>query len=250
MSNNQRLKELSELIKQKGSLTVKEVMEHFQVSDMTVRRDLKKLENEGFFERFHGGIRYLGEEPLEKRELQQINEKRELAKYCISIIEPDDTVILDAGSTTYQIAVALAESNKTNITVITNSLKIAYRLQKIEGITLIMCGGELRQPSGAFIGSVARKFFENIFAKKAFISTGGITNNGFSTINLSEAEIKQTMTYSSESTFIVADHTKFGYQSLYVFAPLESAQSIISTKSIPENWKNIIQKRNINLKLV
>jgi DeoR/GlpR family transcriptional regulator of sugar metabolism len=245
--SEKRLEKVSELVKQKGSLTVQELMEYFQVSDMTIRRDLQKLEQNGKFQRFHGGIRYLEEPPLNQREAYKITEKLRLAKYCLTLIQPGDTIILDSGTTVYQVAAALAESNIRDITVITNSLANAYRLRHIEGITLIMCGGELRQSSQSFIGSKARDFFENIYVNKAFIGTGGITEKGFSTANFAEAEIKQCMINVSENTFVVADSTKFGHRSLNLFAPLQSADRIITDTDVSEEWEEFVKKNNVEL---
>src|SRR5699024_1375056 len=240
MSNNQRLKELSKIAKKNKSVSVKELVEYFKVSDMTIRRDLKKLEENGLFTRFHGGIKYTGEDPLETREKYKIEEKKYIARYCTSIIKPQDTIILDAGTTTYQIALEMANSLMSKVTVITNSLKIAQVLQDVQEVNLIMCGGELRQASSALVGSISHKFFETIFANKAFVSTGGITENGFSTLNFSEGDIKRSIIQASESNFIVADSTKFGYQSLNTFSPLDSVTSIITSANISTEFKSTL----------
>lgn len=244
---DKRLEKASELIKQKGSLSVQELMDYFQVSDMTVRRDLQKLEQTGKFQRFHGGIRYIDEPPLDQREAHQFTEKQRIAQYCLTLIQPRDTIILDSGTTIYQLASALADSQIRDITVITNSLTAAYRLRHVEGITLIMCGGELRRSSQSFVGSTARDFFENIYVNKAFIATGGITEKGFSTANFAEAEIKLCMAKASESTFIVADSSKFGHRSLNLFAPLTSADRIITDTNAPDEWQDILTKHGVEL---
>lgn len=237
MTNHRRIDNMSKLIKQKGSLSVKELIDHFQVSDMTIRRDLKELESSGSFHRFHGGIRYLKEEPLSKREETQLNEKKKIVEYCISILEEGDSIILDSGTTTYQLAIALTESSVSDLTIITHSLNIAFKLKHKKGIKLIMVGGEFREKSSSFIGNTTYQMYSDIFANKAFISAGGITEMGFSTANFSESTIKRLIIQNSEKSFLVADSKKFGYQSLSRFAPLNAVSNIITTKHLNKEWK-------------
>lgn len=245
--SERRLKQASELIKSKRSLSVQDLMDHFKVSDMTIRRDLLKLEQTGEFRRFHGGVRHVTEAPLDVREGHHGSEKRRIAEYCLSLIQPLDTIILDSSTTTNQIAAALADSEIRDITVITNSLSAAHLLRNMEHITIMMCGGEMRKTSQSFIGSTARSFFENIYVNKAFISTGGITLKGFTTSNYAEAEIKHCMAEASEMTYILADSSKFDQRSLHLFAPLESADMIVTDTNITEEWAQTIEKCGIEL---
>lgn len=247
MSSEHRLQLASEMIKQKGSLSVQELMDYFQVSDMTVRRDLQKLEKTGEFRRFHGGIRYLDEPPIPMRETYRGAEKQRIADYCLSLIQPNDTIILDSGTTTYQIAVSLAKSDIQNVTVVTNSLNAAHELSHVEHIHLMMCGGELRKNSQSFVGKSSRDFFSHIYVNKAFIATGGITLKGYTTASFAEAEIKNSMTQACEKTYIVADSSKFGHHSLHLFAPLESADAIVSDCNVDQEWSQLIEKSGIEL---
>lgn len=250
MNSDKRLDKLSDLIKQRGSMSVQELINHFDVSDMTIRRDLQKLEQSGKYQRFHGGIRFLDETPLDNREACQFEEKQRIAQFCLTQIQPRDTIILDAGTTTVQIAVALAESEIRDITIITNSLAVAHRLRIKEHITLILCGGELRQSSQSFVGSTSRTFFEGIYVNKAFIATGGITEKGYTTANFAEAEIKQCMSNASAYTYIVADSTKFGSRSLNFFAPMDAANMIVTDSSIPKEWELYCKQQGIKLTIV
>lgn len=247
MFTEKRLIKEADLIKQRGSVSVQELMDYFQVSDMTIRRDLQKLEASGKFQRFHGGIRILDETPLEQRDGVQLEEKKRIAQYCLKLLRPKDTIILDSGTTTYQIALAIAEAKIPNITVITNSLRAAYCLREMENITLVMSGGELRHSSQSFVGSVSRDFFENIFVNKAFIATGGITEKGFSTTSFAEAEIKQMMGKASAETYIVADSSKFGERSLNFFAPLHHANQIITDSGVSDEWCYMMKQHGIDI---
>jgi DeoR/GlpR family transcriptional regulator of sugar metabolism len=249
MVTEARIGQLIKMVKDKGSMTVQELVDYFHVSDMTIRRDLQKLEQTGDFIRFHGGIRYI-DAPVEMREGFQVSEKQRIAKYCLSLIEPHDTILLDSGTTAYQIAEALAESQIRDVTVITNSLNSAYRLKDVDHIHLLLVGGELRRSSQAFVGTKSRDFFENLYVNKAFISPGGITAKGYTTTAFSDAEVKQCMIQASEITYIIGDSSKFGIRLLNQFAPLETANMIITDSNISEEWIQTIEKAGVRLVMV
>ncbi|PKG21912.1 DeoR/GlpR family DNA-binding transcription regulator [Niallia nealsonii] len=247
MSTELRLKKISELIMKRGSLSVQELVDEFQVSDMTIRRDLQKLEQSGMFERFHGGIRHVSEESPVQRERQFIDEKKKIAEYCLTLISSNDTIILDSGTTTNYIASGLAESLLENVTVITNSLTTAYPLRYAQNISLFMAGGEFRQNSQAFLGGGTKSFLEGLYVNKAFIATSGVTESGFSVFHFSDAEIKQTMIKSSEETYMIADASKFGKRSMNLFSPLESVDMIITDNSLSDYWLSIVEKKGVKL---
>lgn len=228
MSSETRLKQLSELIMKKGSLSVQDLADRFQVSDMTIRRDLKKLEDSGLFQRYHGGIRYVREELPIQRESQHIDEKKKIAEHCFKLISSNDSIFLDSGTTANYLAAALAESTLENVTVITNSLTTAYTLRYSRNITLFMAGGEFRINSQAFLGSKSKSFLEGLYVNKAFIGASGVVADGFSTFHFSDAETKQLMIKSSELTCIMVDSSKFGIRSMNLFAPIDSVNMVVT----------------------
>ncbi|MGM7719735.1 DeoR/GlpR family DNA-binding transcription regulator [Metabacillus sp. Hm71] len=247
MSTETRLKKLSELIMKKGSLSVQDLVDEFQVSDMTIRRDLQKLEQSGLFERYHGGIRHVREESPVQRETQSKDEKIKIAKYCLTLISSNDTIFLDSGTTADYIATGLAESLLENVTVITNSLTTAYRLRYAQNISLFMAGGEFRQNSQAFLGSRTKSFLESLYVNKAFIVTSGVTESGFSVYHFSDAEIKETMINCSEETYMIADASKFGKRSMNLFAPLESVDMIVTDNRLSDYWDSVVENKDVKL---
>ncbi len=247
MTTDARLKKLSELIMKRGSLSVQDLVDEFQVSDMTIRRDLQKLEQSGMFERFHGGIRHVKEESPVQRESQSIDEKKKIAQYCLTLISSNDTIFLDAGTTAHYIASGLAESLLENVTVITNSLTTAYPLRYAQHISLFMAGGEFRQNSQAFLGSRTKSFLESLYVNKAFIVTSGVTESGFSVFHFSDAEIKDTMIKSSKETYMIADASKFGKRSMNLYAPLESVDMIITDNRLSDYWVSVVEKHAVKL---
>ncbi|MFS0774873.1 DeoR/GlpR family DNA-binding transcription regulator [Neobacillus sp. 3P2-tot-E-2] len=247
MSTERRLKKLSELIIKRGSLSVQDLVDEFQVSDMTIRRDLQKLEQSGLFERFHGGIRHVMDEPPIQRETQSIEEKKRIAEYCLTRISSNDTIILDSGTTSHYIATGLAESLLENVTVITNSLTTAYALRYARNISLFMAGGEFRQNCQAFLGSGTKSFLEDLYVNKAFVATSGVAESGFSVFHFSDAEIKQSMLKCSKETYLIADSSKFGKRSMNLFAPLESVDMIVTDNSLSDYWVSVVENKGVQL---
>lgn len=249
MSTETRLKKLSELIMKRGSLSVQDLVDEFQVSDMTIRRDLQKLEQSGLFERYHGGIRHVHvrEESPVQRESQFTDEKKRIAGFCLSLISSNDTIFLDSGTTANYIATGLAESLLENVTVITNSLTTAYPLRYAQNISLFMAGGEFRQNSQAFLGSGTKAFLEGLYVNKAFVGTTGVSEIGFSVFHFSDAEIKQTMIKSSKETYMIADASKFGKRSMNLFAPLECVDMIITDNSLSDFWVSLVENKGVTL---
>jgi DeoR/GlpR family transcriptional regulator of sugar metabolism len=248
--SSERLKKLSELIMKKGSLSVQDLADEFQVSDMTIRRDLKKLEQSGLFQRYHGGIRYVREELPVQREAQSMDEKRRIAAHCLTFISSNDSIFLDSGTTAHCLAVALAESSLENVTVVTNSLTTAYALRYARNVSLYMAGGEFRINSQAFLGTKSRMFLEGIYVNKAFVGTTGVIESGFSTFNFSDAETKQQMIESSELSVIMADSSKFGKRSMNLFASINSPDIVVTDDGVSDYWVSLFTEKGVDLRIV
>ena len=176
MMANKRREKILELIREDGSAKVIKLSKIFKVSEVTIRQDLEKLESEGFILREHGGaflknvedsvksISLLNQENLEKKQL--------IGKKASELIESGETIILDSGSTTTEIAKNLM--GRKGLTVITNALNIALILGAEPGIELIVTGGEFKPPTLSLTGQKAADFFEDIHVDKLFLATAGI----------------------------------------------------------------------------
>ena len=247
MSTETRLRKIAELVVKRGSLSVQDLVDEFQLSDMTIRRDLQKLEQSDMFERYHGGIRHVMDEPPVKRETQSIDEKKRIAEYCLTLISPNDTIILDSGTTSHYIATGLAESLLENVTVITNSITTAYALRYAQNISLFMAGGEFRQNCQAFLGNGTKSFLEGLYVNKAFVATSGVAESGFSVFHFSDAEIKQTMIECSKETYVIGDSSKFGKRSMNLFSPLENVDMIITDNGLSDYWESVVENKGVKL---
>lgn len=226
--------QISQIIAHAGQVRVTELAERFQVSDETIRRDLADLETQGLVERNYGGAVLktrngggLVLPPLEERQSTMLSEKELIGQLAASLVEPGQVVILDAGSTTRQIARNLTAVPR--LTVITNDLAIADELRSAEEARVLVTGGYLKPRSRSLIGPEAVSFLHRYHADIVFLGTTGVTvERGLTASDIFEAEVKATMLRAARRKVLVADHTKFGCQHLALFAPVTGVNTIIT----------------------
>ena len=230
----ERQARIAHLISRQKSVTVAELCKQFSVSDMTVRRDLQHLEDEGILLRTHGGA--VADMPEQDaafgvREQSQQEEKDAIARVGASLVNPGDTVILDAGTTTARLARYL--HGKPGLTVITTSLHVLRELGSDEQITLIATGGTIRHATLSFVGSWAEEMLSRFHADALFLAATAIdTERGLFNSNVYEIGVKQQMIRSAREVILVADHTKFGKQSTAKIADLDAVHSVITDHHI------------------
>ena len=229
MINNQRQREIIEIISEKGNVTVDELSERFNVSKMTIRRDLEKLQDENYLQRTHGGAlvnKVLLQEMAyhEKRE-EHLNAKTCIARKALDFIEANSTVYLDAGTTTFEIAKILPQSD---LTVITNDIRIAAHLMLTRN-TVYFLGGNIMKETGSTTDPHAQKMLEAFNIDLSILATSGVDKDlNLCTPELNRMLIKQTAIRQSEKKILVADASKFYRKSLYKIVPLQSFDAIIT----------------------
>ena len=211
MTANHRREKIFDLLQEDGSAKVVELAKIFKVTEPTIRQDLEKLEKEGLVIREHGGA-YLKNVDTNVRSFslahqENLDKKALIAQKCLEFIEPGDTIILDSGSTTTEIAKKLRGYKQ--LTVITNSLNIALLLGAEPGIEVLVTGGEFKPPTLSLTGQKAADFFEGINAQKLFLATAGISlKSGLTYPSISDLVVKKAMIDAAEVTYLVADSTK------------------------------------------
>lgn len=248
MFANQRREKILELIREDGSAKVIKLSKIFKVSEVTIRQDLEKLEFEGFILREHGGaflknvedsvksITLLNQENLEKKQL--------IGKKASELIETGDTIILDSGSTTTEIAKNLI--GRKGLTVITNALNIALILGAEPGIELIVTGGEFKPPTLSLTGQKAADFFEDIHVDKLFLATAGISlRSGLTYPSLSDIVVKKAMIDAADTTYLVADSTKIDKNAFASLGALSLIDYIITDASIDQTKAEILRNHKI-----
>jgi DeoR family fructose operon transcriptional repressor len=230
MTSQERQAAILQYLTENGFAAVAELAQKFQVSKMTIRRDLSDLEGQRALQRTYGGATVYDptffEVSLQAKATQFVEEKRRIGKAAADLVQDDEVVILDAGSTTTLVAKFL--KNK-RLTVVTNGLNIAADLSDCPNIQLYIAGGHLRQGVLAIVGPETSAFFDNIRADKLFLGVDGVDAQGGLTVpDLNEAHTKRAMIRSAKQTIVVADHSKIGRSTLSTIVPLAKASLLIT----------------------
>lgn len=237
MLPNQRREKILELIQEDGQAKVIDLSRLFKVTEVTIRQDLERLEKDGFIVREHGGA-YLKNANANVRNLtlqnqDHLEEKVMIARKAVEFIKDGDTIILDSGSTTTEIAKLLIGYN--NLTVITNALNIAIILGAELGINVVVTGGEFKSPTLSLTGQKAADFFQNLHVDKLFLATAGIAlKSGLTYPGISDICVKRAMIESANEVFLVADSSKIGRSAFASLGALSLINYLITDSSIHE----------------
>lgn len=203
-------------IRNQGTASVADLAKNLNVSEETIRRDAKTLEEKSEVLKLHGALalpHLVGEAPFERRLRENADAKRAIAKCAVQLVEDGDSIMIDTGTTTSIFAQELRV--KRNLTIVTNSSDIARTLATVNGNTVYMAGGELKGDNGAAFGPPAVEFFARFRVKHAFISIGAIdVKDGPMDAELSEAEIAYTALMRADNRVILSDSSKFGKTAL------------------------------------
>lgn len=237
MLTEQRQAMILELLEKQKSITVFEIKKLLDISESTIRRDLNQLDKEGKLQKVFGGAVALDNEVTSKElsvsQKIMVNEeqKRRIAGYAVSLLEPSDYVYLDAGTTT---GYMIDYINCPGVTFVTNAVDHARRLAGI-GYAVILVGGTLKGKTEAVVGSQAILTIEQFHFSKGFFGVNGIRKDyGYMTPDRAEALVKKTAFEHCNQPYILADASKFDEVSPVTFAPFLKAKVI--TERIPMNY--------------
>ena len=226
-----------ELIEQQGRATVEELAERFEISPVTIRTDLEVLARNAVIVRAHGGALsapvHALDTPLSIKETRRHAQKRHIGLAAAKLVEDGETIILDSGSTTMEIARALRQRRWTELTVITNGLHIALELSTISAIRVVMLGGMLRPNSRSLVGPGAEQMLAQLSADRLFLGVDGIDPKvGMTTPDPQEAALNALMIHISREVVGVFGSNKFGLRSLSVIAPLSALNIAITERTM------------------
>lgn len=246
----ERRRKIISLLEERNSVLVPELSKIFNVTEETVRRDLEKLEKDGFLKRTYGGAvindSIHTELPLKIREGTNIDGKTAIGMKAAEYIKDGDTIMLDSSSTALQVAERIKEKRK--ITVITNSVKVVSELAGVKDCMVISTGGNLRVNAMSFVGHQAVYSIRNFNVDIAIVCCKGIDmERGITESNDMEAEVKKAMMRAAEKTFLVADYTKFNKVSFVNMLKLDDVDMIFTDKKLPEEWEQYIYSKNVEL---
>jgi len=250
-STIERRKTILQQINEKGQVLVQELSKQFEVSEVTIRNDLKQLEKKDMLIRARGGAmkieRGVGiDYKLSQKDKLHIKEKARIGKKAVQLIKEGDTIILDSGTTTMEIAKNLDQIN--DITVICNALNIISHLIHLKNINLIIPGGYLRKNSLSLVGPLAEKNLQNLYVDKVFIGVDGFdTKYGIYTPNIEEAYFNEIMIKVSKEVIVVCDSSKFLRRSLAFICGTDKIHYVITDNEIPEEDKKRLEDAGIKV---
>lgn len=235
------------LLNRSQSILVSDVAQSLSVSETTIRRDLQDLEEQGLLKRTHGGAIALEMASFEPSMVEKADfhaeQKTQIAQQAVSMIQTGDTLLLDSGTTTLQIARMLPDQD---LTVVTNSLPIASELSRSKWIKLVMLGGELRSNTEALVGTFCENMLRELHVDKAFIGANGVDiYKGVTTANISEASTKRAMVNAAREVILVADHSKFGQVYFAKICDIKDLSCVITDEQPGDGYMLLFHEHNL-----
>lgn len=247
-ATDQRRLRLRELIRQKGFVSIPDLRSTLDVSESTIRRDLDYLEAEGEAKRTHGGVFTTGPTSslgvFETRRDEQWEKKRLIAEAASELIDDHDTILLDGGSTTYELARQLVQSP---LQVVTNSLPLANLFSTTEQVDLVLLGGYVHNRTGVSLGPYANDMLRSLNVQTAVLSIAGADQRGFYNSNLLLVETERAMMEAADKTIVVADSSKFGKSSLARMCTLEEVDIVVTDDELTEDWRQRLISAGVEL---
>ncbi len=252
MLAEQRRLRIAEYVQQQesGIVTIAELSVMLSVSEMTIRRDLALLERQSIVRKVHGGAIAMhqanGDKSFAFRSKEADPQKKIIGWFASQLVSDDDRIILDAGTTTFQIARNLASMNR--LTVITNNLSVATELAQYPSIIILLLGGIIKHQELCTVGDMVKQSLSFLSADKYFLSVTSFSiRMGAMETDMAETEVKQSMMHSSGETILVADSSKFNVNSLIQVAPLNQITKIVTDDGMPADAIQAIESQGVEV---
>jgi len=257
---SQRRRQILEEIRRAGAGSVSSLSNRFDVSETTIRRDLRILEEEGQIERTHGGAVTQANKPdaaaiiaREKRKNLHALQKSQIARYIAhEFIRDGDNIAVEGGTTISALVPLLSE--RSDLTVVTNGLAITNDLHTAfrhhNDATILCCGGILRGVSSTFVGPVAEQFFRSFHVSKLFLSATGLTlDTGVSDPSMLETQVKRAMIAAAGTVIVAMDSSKFGVKSLLTVLHVDEIDILVTDDGIAEPFKHALLERGVDVRV-
>jgi DeoR/GlpR family transcriptional regulator of sugar metabolism len=249
MLAKQRHAEITKLVEEKGFVQVAELSRLFNVSEVTIRTDLRTLEQAGKIERNFGGAasKEIESSPFQSLTLMLSENKTAIAKKAVSLIKEGESIFVDASSTAWHLALQIKESLR-NVTVISNSIPVFELFKTYEEGTLIGIPGTLNPLSQSFVGPFAEEIVGRLRATKAFITPKAIHPEGLRDDHMMNAAIRKKMMEASTESIILADHSKFSNsRCLFEIIGFASISTVITDRLPDPEFLEIFDQKGIRL---
>jgi DeoR/GlpR family transcriptional regulator of sugar metabolism len=231
MLPSQRRQAILAEIRAQTAVSAEALARRYGVSVETIRRDLRSLDGEGLLTRVYGGATKpsvrSNEGSFTSRSARNIDRKRAIAALAASLVGPDETLILDVGTTALEVARALPMAFRGR--VLTNSVPVAMELSSRDGVDVLICGGQVRAGDAACSGAHAEAFFSEIYADRAFLGSGGVhVQAGLTDYYPSEVVVRRTIIAHSAESYVLADSSKLGVIAVHRVCSLDRVTAVIT----------------------
>jgi len=258
MFGSERRRQIADLVESQERASVAELASRFQVSEVTIRKDLGRLEADRVVQRVHGGVILAATEigrrgpdhsepAFQLRERLQQAEKAAIGAAAAELIEDGDSIVIDASTTALHVARHLRD--KRELTVITNGVRVATELSGLRGVTVLMPGGRLRWEAFSLVGTWGESMLARVNIQKALVGAVGLTlEHGLTDVTEEEAEVKRAMVGAARQVVAVIDHTKWGRVALSTFCPIERVDLVITDARAPDAMVAEVRARGIEVR--
>jgi len=251
-STNERRAEIIQILNQNNKVMISELCEKYGLSEVTIRKDLENLKKRNLLLRIRGGAIRVpstlsgNDTKVEAKRLFYYKQKKAIGKMAASLINENETIIIDSGTTTMEIAKNLHKLQ--NLTVVTNAIDIALEVSRYNRFTVILLGGHLRESSLSTVGPLAESVLKVCYCDKLFLGVDSFNiKEGISTPNIEEANINQTMITMAKETIAVFDSSKFNKRSFAFISKITDIDSIVTDDDTPSTILSELKDRNINV---
>lgn len=249
-NTRQRREQILQMLVQHGNVQVAELVQRFDVSSVTIRSDLSRIESQGLATRTHGGASLLRTPPQEQgiheKDALNLPLKESIGAHAARLVRPGDNIIIDSGSTTMTLARHLRAHR--DVTVMTNGLNIAWELANAPGVELMLTGGLLRKQSLSLQGSQAETSLNTYSFDTVFLGVDGLDLQfGLTTHHQAEASLNHHMVERARRVVVLTDATKFGRVSLHRIARLDQIHTIITDANISSEYREGLQQLEIEV---
>jgi DeoR family transcriptional regulator, fructose operon transcriptional repressor len=233
-------------VRQSSAVSAEELARRYSVSLETIRRDLRGLRDQGLLERVYGGALSIRstEGTFTTRSVLNSDGKQAICRLAASLVDPDDTIVIDVGTTALEVARALPPTFRGR--VLTNSVPVAMLLsgvEQAERIDLHLCGGQVRQGDAACFGSHAETFFADCYADKAFLGSGGVhADAGLTDFHPHEVSTRRVIIAHSGASYVLADSSKLGSIAVHRVCPLDQIEAILTDPQATTEQADAIER--------
>ncbi|HEY7158250.1 MAG TPA: DeoR/GlpR family DNA-binding transcription regulator [Gemmataceae bacterium] len=244
----ERRQRVLDLVSERGFIALTDLTQAIDVSESTLRRDLDYWHKQGVLRRTHGGAMFVGDAAtlpaLEERSSSQLDEKKLIARAAAARIQDGDTILLDGGTTTFEVARLLVGRS---LQIVTNSLPIAGLFASSRETDLVILGGYVYPKTGVALGPLTVRMMEDIHVHQLVMSVGGITNKGLFNSNLLLVETERRMMRCADEVVVVADHTKIGRQALAYLCNLTDIDTFIVDNQMSDAQRDLLRQNDVRL---